>query len=357
MSEHLKESEFIEALKGAFPEAGLGDDAAVDPDGEGRLLATDAVVEGVHFRRNYATLSQVIQKLVTSNVSDIYAMGGKPRSILFTAGLPEGFNRDDMIEVVGGLRTACSFYGIGLAGGDTVSSPGGLFFNVAITGTLEGRKPLTRRGAQPGDSVVLFGKCGGSAGGLLVLDAILEADGMSSEKFPRNLPAWDQFEPLVRSLSLGSGEEEIEALCEGHEAYWKYVLSMVKQHIVPVARPLSDVLLDGGVISAAIDVSDGIARDIRNLCSESGVGAELEESAFVLPRSFTELFGFDRESYTEFVLSSGEEYVILATVRGDELPEGAVPIGRVITASEGFLIKGLDGKLRELPDIGHQHEF
>lgn len=359
MSERLKEDEFIEALREAFPESDLGDDAAVDPrDGE-TLLATDAIVEGVHFRRDYATLSQAVQKLVTSNVSDIYAMGGKPRSVLFTAGLPEGFSRADMEQVIAGLRGGCAYYGISLAGGDTVSSPGGLFFSIAVTGGLEGRKPLCRKGAEPGDSIVLFGEVGGSAGGLLMLDVILAGHRMPPGDPPPNLPPWERFEPLVRSLSLGSGEEEISALCEGHDEYWKTVLSLAKRHIVPAARPLEEGLLAGGgpFITAAIDVSDGIARDLRRLCAESGVGAEIDESTFELSKAFTDLFEFKGESMTEFVLSSGEEYVMLATVRGDKLPTGAVRIGRVVPASEGLMIRGPDGELRGLPDTGYQHEF
>jgi thiamine-monophosphate kinase len=387
MSDRLKEDEFIEALRKAFPESGLGDDAAVDPrDGE-TLLATDAVVEGVHFRRDYATLSQAVQKLVTSNVSDIYAMGGKPRSVLFTAGLPSGFSSADMEQVIGGLHAGCAYYDISLAGGDTVFSPGGLFFNIAVAGGLEGRKPLSRKGAKPGDSIVLFGECGGSSGGLLIVDAILAQQREFPEKppsklaqqrefpekppsklaqqreFPEkpssNLPTWERFEPLVRSLSLGSGEEELSALCEGRDRHFKAILSLVKQHLVPVARPLEEWLLEEGepCLTAAIDVSDGIARDLRHLCRESGVGAELEESALRVPEVIPELFEFDRERMTEFVLSSGEEYVMLATVRGDGLPAGAVRLGRVITAQEGLVIRGLAGERRDLPDTGYQHEF
>ena len=359
MSDRLKEDGFIEALREAFPESGLGDDAAVDPrDGE-TLLATDAVVEGVHFKRDYATLSQAVQKLVTSNVSDIYAMGGKPRSMLFTSGLPSGFSSADMEQVIGGLRVGCTYYGISLVGGDTVLSPGGLFFSIAVTGGLEGRKPLGRRGAEPGDSIVLFGECGGSSGGLLMIDVILARQREFPEKPPSNLPPWERFEPLVRSLSLGSGEEELSALCEGHDEYWKEILSLVKQHLVPVTRPLEERLFAEGepFLTAAIDVSDGIARDLRHLCRESGVGAELEENALRVPEAFQELFEFDRESMTEFVLSSGEEYVMLAAVRGAGLPAGAVSIGRVTPATDGLVIMGEDGERREIPDTGYQHEF
>ncbi len=359
MSERLREDEIIVALREAFPESNLGDDAAVDSrDGE-TLFATDAMVEGVHFKRDYATLSQAVQKLVTSNVSDIYAMGGKPRSVLFTAGLPSGFSRADMEQMIGGLRAGCTYYGISLVGGDTVSSPGGLFFSIAVTGGLEGRKPLTREGARPGDSIVLFGECGGSSGGLLLIDAILSGLQLFPGNPPPDLPQWESFEPLVRSLSLESRDDDISALCEGFDEYWKAVLSVVKQHIVPAARPLEKGLFAEGepFLTAAIDVSDGIARDLRRLCVESGVGAEIEESALEIPKALSDLFEFDRESITEFALSSGEEYVILATARGTGLPVGAVSIGRVTPATDGLVIVGVDGERREIPDTGYQHEF
>jgi thiamine-monophosphate kinase len=359
MPERLREDDFLEALREAFPESDLGDDAAVDRRDGRTLLAADASVEGVHFHREYATLSQAAQKLITSNVSDIYAMGGAPRSVLFTAGLPEGFDSTDMEEVFEGLRTGCDYYRIDLAGGDTVTSPGGLFFSIAIVGDLEGRRPLGRKGAEPGDSIVLFGECGGSAGGLLLLEAMLGRSRPSSGKPPSELPLWERFEPLVRALSLSTDDERISDLCKGHERYWKRVLSLAKQHLVPAARPLDDALLAGEnrPLTAAIDVSDGIERDLRRLCSESGVGAELDESAFELPKTFSDLFEFDRESYTDFVLSSGEEFVVLATAREGELPEGAVRIGRITPAGQGFTIIGLDGQRRELPGTGYQHEF
>ena len=192
-----------------------------------------------------------------------------------------------------------------------------------------------------------------------MIDVILSGLQLFPGNPPPDLPQWESFEPLVRSLSLGSGDDDISALCEGFDEYWKAVLSVVKQHIVPAARPLEKGLFAEGepFLTAAIDVSDGIARDLRRLCEESGVGAEIEESALEIPKALSDLFEFDRESITEFVLSSGEEYVILATARGAGLPAGAVSIGRVTPATDGLVIVGGDGERREIPDTGYQHEF
>ena len=353
----LREDEFVASLRSAFPASPIGDDAAVDPGDGQTLLATDTMVEEIHFNRLYCNLSQPVQKLVTSNVSDIYAMGGAPRSVLFTAGLSKGFDREDMEDLIAGLRLACDYYGVGLVGGDTVSSPKATFLSMAITGSLEGRRPLERRGARPGDSIFLFGECGGSNGGLMMIDVMHVAQVFSPEKPTRNLPAWDQIEPLIWSLSLESDEAEIAAFCEGRPEYWKTVLSLIKRFLVPAARPLPTELLTSGALTAAIDVSDGIARDLRRLCSESGVGAELDERAFTLPKPFTDLFEFTQEAIVEFVLGSGEEYVILATGDLPEPPPGATKIGTVLPAGEGLVIRGPDGKLREMPMLGYEHEF
>ncbi|MCK4237121.1 MAG: hypothetical protein KAX38_08365, partial [Candidatus Krumholzibacteria bacterium] len=157
----MKEREIIESLREAFPDAALGDDAAVLPGEKGELLvAADAVVEGVHFERSYSTLAQAVQKVITSNVSDIFAMGGKPDSIIFTAGLPKGFGKGELSEIIEGLKKGCGVYRLKLAGGDTVLSSGGLFFNMAILGDVRRGRAVLRRGACEGDTLVLFGDCG-----------------------------------------------------------------------------------------------------------------------------------------------------------------------------------------------------
>ena len=92
------------------------------PRGE-MLFAADAAVEAVHFDRRFCTLSQAVQKLVTSNVSDIFAMGGSPLSIVFTAALPPGCASADVDAIIDGLERSCTQYEVKLVGGDTVLEP------------------------------------------------------------------------------------------------------------------------------------------------------------------------------------------------------------------------------------------
>ncbi|RJR27935.1 MAG: thiamine-monophosphate kinase, partial [Candidatus Latescibacterota bacterium] len=170
----MKEREIIDRIRAAFPQSGIGDDTAVLPAAAGDLLlASDAVVENVHFVRRRSTLSQAIQKAVTANVSDVYAMGGRPEAILLSAGLPPGCSAEDVDSIVEGLSVSCEAYGVRLAGGDTVASPGGYFFDVAIAGSVPRGRAVRRSGARAGDAVVLFGEVGPSLAGLSLLAAFL----------------------------------------------------------------------------------------------------------------------------------------------------------------------------------------
>ena len=99
----MNEGRFIDMLRAAFPDAGLGDDTAVLPAPAGELLfAADAVVDGVHLDLRYGSLAQAAAKAVTANVSDVYAMGGEPVAVTVTAGLPAGLGDEDAADLVRG---------------------------------------------------------------------------------------------------------------------------------------------------------------------------------------------------------------------------------------------------------------
>lgn len=390
----MRERDVIKRLRDAFGEWGIGDDAAVlaPPDGE-LLFASDAVVEGVHFRRGCGTLGQAVQKVITSNVSDIYAMGGVPRAIVMTAGLPSGCGESEIESIIWGATLACEVYGVKLAGGDTVRSPGGCFFDVSIVGSVERGRAVRRSGARPGDAIVVFGKCGGSWAGLLLLHALLDGKESASLKAAMEITAL---------LSLAMEEDDIMSLCDEHGVgrEMEPVIELAARHLVPRARPLDRTLLAARAISAGapsidtslpadhpggtgvpcvaamIDVSDGLARDLRALCAESGVGASIEEALLPVHPALERLTGpsgtEQREGNeslfmaasipdtTELVLSSGEEYVLLAAVRGlaegAEFPGGTV-IGSIVGRRQGLTIVTRDGERRPLPELGYEHLF
>jgi thiamine-monophosphate kinase len=344
----MKELDVIHRLRAAFPDSGIGDDAAVLPAARGEMLfAADAAVEGVHFDRRFSTLSQAVQKLVTSNVSDIFAMGGSPGSIVFTAALPMGCSSGDVDSIIDGLKRSTKQYGVKLVGGDTVSSPGGFCFNVAIVGEVPTGRAILRAGAREGDTLVLFGEIGPSRAGLSVLSS-------PTPELKKALPL----------ISIASSPAELERVAGalGRLPYADEAARFVRHHLVPLAYPLMASLLDADParVTAMIDVSDGLGKDLRTLCAESGVGALIREEALPVPPAIGELCGLEGEGLIDFALSSGEEYVLLAAVSFEavgRLSAGATVIGTAVPAAEGITLVDSSGRKRPMPTLGYEHTF
>jgi thiamine-monophosphate kinase len=116
-----------------------------------------------------------------------------------------------------------------------------------------------------------------------------------------------------------------------------------------------------------IDVSDGIAKDLRTLCAESGVGAVVREHELPVPSGIAGIFGLDWSALVDFAVASGEEYVLLATVAPDRIgllkgaaaniPAGVLAIGTIVPASEGVMLADKHGSMRPMPELGYEHTF
>ncbi len=351
-------------MRDSFPDAGLGDDTAVlDSPGGSLLFASDAAVEDVHFRLDFSTVGQAVQKVVTSNVSDIYAMGGEPSGIVFTSGLPEKCGEEDLVSIVDGLQRSCGVYGMRLFGGDTVLSPSGYFFDVAIIGSMpEGFAPFRRSGARPGDLLVLFGEVGGSLAGLRLLEGI-SGGGSAGPLDPILPPPGDRLclHEAGGSLSVDNTRADIAAMCsaKGLPEGAEEAIALIRRHITPLTLkpPVNGSPEWAAKVTAMIDISDGLGKDLATLCAESGVGAVISGEKIPVPAAVASAMGTDREKLTRFALSSGEEYVALAAVAPGEAPPGAVVIGAVTEEAGGLLLEDEEGGMRPLPPVGYEHEF
>ena len=150
---------------------GPGDDAAVVAAPDGRVVATtDVLVEGVHFRRDWSSAYDVGRKAAAANLADIAAMGARGTALLVGLAAPADLPLQWSLELTDGLRDEAALVGAAVVGGDVVRSTA-LVISVTALGDLEGRAPVTRGGAQPGDVVVLAGELGRSAAGLELLTA------------------------------------------------------------------------------------------------------------------------------------------------------------------------------------------
>ncbi|GAC1442687.1 MAG: thiamine-phosphate kinase [Mycobacteriales bacterium] len=207
---------------------GPGDDAAVVAAPDGRVVATtDVLVEGVHFRREWSSAYDVGRKAAAANLADIAAMGARGTALLVGLAAPAELPLQWSLELTDGLRDEAAVVGAAVVGGDVVRSQT-LVISVTALGDLEGREPVTRSGARPGDVVVLAGDLGRSAAGLALLAAGIY-DGELVDAHRRPVPPYE----------------------------------------------MGPVLADAGA-TAMCDVSDGLVADLGHIAAASSVGIDLE---------------------------------------------------------------------------------
>jgi thiamine-monophosphate kinase len=286
---------------------GPGDDTAILrlPPGRVALLTCDMMVEEVHFRRAWITPWQLGWKAMAQNLSDIAAMGGEAGFAVASVALP-GTAEKSMAEGISeGLIAAASRYGAALVGGDLVGSPGPVAVDVSVLGWVEEGVALRRRGARPGDRLLVTGALGASAAGL---HALLQ--GRQGED-----------DPHLRQ-ALAAHHEPQPRLKEGR------------------------AIALGGAATAMMDLSDGLAADLPRLCAESGVGAKLFLAQVPVAeacRAVAARLGLDPLS---LAVSGGEDYELLFTC-----PPEAVARLRTVVAEAGGLLATEIGEIVSGPAI------
>jgi thiamine-monophosphate kinase len=303
---------------------GPGDDTAAvrPPSGARLLLTTDLLAEGVHFRRAWAPAGDLGWKLAAVNVSDIAAMGGRPLWALLAVALPPGLDAAFAAGVARGLRSAARRFGFALIGGDTCASSAGAFLSLTLVGRA-GPRLLTRAGARPGDRLFVTGHLGASVLGLAALDG----------RGARRSPAFR---------------------------------TCARRHLRPEPRlAFGAALARGRLATAAIDVSDGLSRDLTRLCTASGAGAVVQAGALPLhpaTRRAAALLGRDPVSGA---LHGGEEYELLFASRprdegkvaalGRRLGLAVTPIGQITGRRGGVVVIDPDGRQRRLVPRTWEH--
>ena len=281
----MNEFEVIRRISALLPPAPpevlvpVGDDCAVLKVGESTwVAASDMLVSGYHFR-DWAAPEDVGYKAVAVNVSDVAAMGGTPRFALVSGGAPDP---ETALRCFEGVMEACERFGVYLLGGDTTGADA-LTVDVAILGEISGR-PVLRSGARPGDLLVVTGELGASAAGLLAL----EQDESGPERLIRRY--------LRPEPRLGAGRA---AVYHG--------------------------------VSAMIDLSDGLASDVRRVCERSGVGCRVDLDLLPVEddtREFARSLGRDVEV---LAATGGEDYELLICAPETALDELAANVDVPIT--------------------------
>lgn len=282
------EFELIDSITAHFAQhkgvlLGPGDDAAVLAAPDGRVVAaTDMLVEDVHFRSAWTTPHDLGRRAAAQNFADIAAMGAVPTALLVAVGAPQTTESDWFEELAAGFETECAIVGASVIGGDLASSDR-LVVAVSVLGDLEGRAPVSRGGAQPGDVVALVGRIGWSVVG------------------------WQSYR---RGIDVGD--------------------AMRAAYRAPAPPYFAGPAAAIAGATSMIDVSDGLVADAGHIASTSRVTIDIHAAALPADpelRDAAAALGLD---LTELLLTSGEDHGLLATFPADAaLPGGFRQIGTV----------------------------
>lgn len=246
---------------------GIGDDSALIKIPKNNVLAisTDTLVEGTHFFKNISP-EDLAYKTVAVNLSDLAAMGAKPKWITLSITMPKS-NSLWLKKFSNSFFQMLHKYNVRLIGGDTNCGP--LSITLSVYGLLKKRTALLRSNANIGDLIYVTGTLGDSAAGLSLLKK--------------------QF--FIKNLSIRN--------------------YLIKKHLNPVPRVFEGIAI-GKIANAAIDISDGLIADLGHILSNSQCGADINLNT--LPISKVLINNFQRQYYLDWALNAGEDYELCFTI-------------------------------------------
>ena len=272
---------------------GPGDDAAIVAAPDGRVVATtDVLVEGRHFRRDWSSAADVGVRAAAANLADIAAMGAVPTALLVGLAVPPDLPVAWALELADGLGEEAARAGAAVVGGDLVRGEQ-VTVSVTALGSLQGRDPVTRDGARPGDLVAVAGRLGWAAAGLAV---------------------------------LSRGFRSPRILVDAH-----------RRPVPPYAEGPRAALLGA---TAMVDVSDGLISDLGHVARASGVSFRLESAALHVPTELVDTARALNADPMQWLLAGGDDHALAATFPADvDLPMAWSVIGRV-EDGDGVLVDG-----------------
>jgi len=288
---------------------GVGDDCAVIDDGAEQrlLLTTDLMAEGVHFLSS-ADPVKLGDKLLAVNLSDVAAMGGEPRHAVVALAVPEALDVSFLDGVYRGLRRRAARHGVTIVGGDTTASRSGLVMSITLTGRVEPDRVMRRDGACAGDHILISGAIGDSAAGLSLRTSV-----------------------LGKTRDAGLEQADVDYLLARHDT--------------PEPRVyLGRALAVDGEVSAAIDLSDGLASDLRHICQRSGTGAVVHVDRLPLSSPLRRCAASIAADARVFATCGGEDYELCITAapgavarlkrRAEQVGMDLTDVGEIVDGSE-----------------------
>ncbi len=308
----MNEQKFVQFLKENFKFSkgkGIGDDSSVYKLNDYyQLITNDILIENIHFNINHFSTNELAMKSLAVNISDIVAMGGEPEYFYIGLGFPKRLKEKDLNDFYNGLKLGCNKWGIELAGGD-FSGSDKMFISITMVGKTE--HPIYRENAKNGDLI---------------------------------------------AITRGTGESALGLKCLKNKIDSKYFINKHKKVIPDIKKGR----LLSKYVNSMIDVSDGLLLDLKRILNSSKKGAKIfyenipvskKLSSFCLKYNFNEY---------EFVLSGGEDYVLLFTIS----PKNELYLKKENTQyyiigqvnnNQGELIVKHKNKTIKLKDYGYDH--
>lgn len=299
---------------------GIGDDAAIFKSfpGEDIVVSTDLLVEDIDFRRDTTQPNLLGHKALAVSLSDIAAMGARPRWSLLSLGVPSDiWNSSFVDEFYDGLFQLAQRYGVELIGGDVSRTPDKIVIDSIVIGECKPGAAILRSGAKPGDQLFVTGTLGDAAAGLRLI-----------ERGARLHP-----ETMKQPDALSSEPNSVDHL--------------LLHQLRPEPRVGWGLLLgEKQLATAMIDISDGLSSDLNHLCDESTVGAMIDAARIPIDHVVRELCGRRALDPLMLALHGGEDFELLFSVRREnvaQLPSrvdgvAVSRIGEITEASHGVRI-------------------
>jgi thiamine-monophosphate kinase len=249
---------------------GIGDDAAVINSKKLLVLTTDCLVEGDHFRKEWFTPEQIGMKAIEINVSDIAAMGAKPKYVLVSLAIPKDLDVKFFEGIYKGMWNACEKYKIEIIGGNMTHCES-IVISITLVGEVEKKNLSLRSGAKPGDYIITTGHLGYGRAGLRMFQENLE------------------------------GYNEVK-----------------KKYLEPKAQ-LKKALKLAPFANSMIDISDGLASEIKHICNESNCGAIIYKNKIPISDEVRDIANKLGEDEYDYALFSGEDFELVCTVSKENI--------------------------------------
>jgi thiamine-monophosphate kinase len=285
---------------------GIGDDAAVIKLEKGlQVLTTDCLVEGDHFRKEWFSAKQIGMKAIEINVSDVAAMGGEPKYVLVSLALPRDLDVKFVEDMYSGMWKVCDKYNIEIIGGNMTHCEN-IVISVTLIGVVDKINIGLRSGANPGDFIFVSGQ-------------------------------------------LGNGRAGLRLFQENIEGFKK----VKKKYLEPKAQ-LDLALKTAPHVNSMIDVSDGLAPEVKHICKESNCGAIIYKNKIPISEEVRYIAKALGESEYDYALFGGEDFELVYTVSKNNLKKvSGFLIGEITKNKEVRL--SFEGKEKEIKEMGYDH--